>query len=716
MVGRQSLTHQTSSASWNNGSNTSGSRRGRTSLERDGETSSSLRVGDRANTNGRPTQQHSQLADEGSDIDELIDSDTERAEMDELAKSKAVARSTPGGGGGGGGKGPSRSRGKGGTATISSKASPRPSSTLANSEKAQQPSERQDSAQTNLISIDSAQASSSKNPPTPQPRESSSSSSSSRKTETIPNPAIAPASSSSSKGPLTMADVRGHDWPEVQSKGSMTGRNGSPVYYPPPSSNDFKVRNQSPRDGQFRKSVPPPFSGSHVSGSKADAGSKSVSITPSEDLNLQEVDKFLDLIEKHNLHTSNEDDMARSVTELYQEWLEWCAKRSVVSTKSKQALVAEFVRIHQGDYGRTRQQRAMDIVKGSAGQEAGEIGGGGGEGGRGGRGGINRPAAFEGAGQPMPMFPPLAKSAPSSRNVSRFKEEERGDQQLHHHAKSLSSSTGTKRVVSGGSQGPYIHVPSPSLAPRARTPGSTPAAAYNDGYGGPNASDTLYRQVREDVWRDASIMIGRLIHEQMAEVLEENSALRGRVEQLEIHSDNLAQWVQHLNRVQDDLSQSVRSTGPPPPSLHLRQSQQQSTRDEMMMMDEQNAKFGTHHSHRSVGSNHHDRNYGPPPTYLGDSSPKRSYSIRRSPSPPLMGRFTRRPIDSPQSQIQSIYQPLGDARDFHSGGSHGGHSRVPLSDPYDRPYYAYSPDAPPPPPPLPSSHSPHQSKRARNGY
>lgn len=57
------------------------------------------------------------------------------------------------------------------------------------------------------------------------------------------------------------------------------------------------------------------------------------------------VDKFLDLIEKYNLDTSNEDDMAKSVTELYQEWLEWCAKRNVQSTKSKQALVAEFVRV-----------------------------------------------------------------------------------------------------------------------------------------------------------------------------------------------------------------------------------------------------------------------------------------------------------------------------------------------------------------------------------
>lgn len=53
----------------------------------------------------------------------------------------------------------------------------------------------------------------------------------------------------------------------------------------------------------------------------------------------------MDLIEKYNLDGSNEDEMARSVTELYQEWLEWCAKRNVQSTKSKQALVSEFVRV-----------------------------------------------------------------------------------------------------------------------------------------------------------------------------------------------------------------------------------------------------------------------------------------------------------------------------------------------------------------------------------
>lgn len=83
------------------------------------------------------------------------------------------------------------------------------------------------------------------------------------------------------------------------------------------------------------------------------------------DLTADEVEKFLDLIEKHNLDTSNEDDMARSVTELYQEWLEWCAKRNVASTKSKQGLVAEFVRIHNGAYGRPCQQRAIGIVQGS---------------------------------------------------------------------------------------------------------------------------------------------------------------------------------------------------------------------------------------------------------------------------------------------------------------------------------------------------------------
>lgn len=56
------------------------------------------------------------------------------------------------------------------------------------------------------------------------------------------------------------------------------------------------------------------------------------------------MDKFLDLIEKHNPETLNDEEMARSVTALYQDWLVWCASRLTVP-KPKSALMAEFVNV-----------------------------------------------------------------------------------------------------------------------------------------------------------------------------------------------------------------------------------------------------------------------------------------------------------------------------------------------------------------------------------
>ncbi|CEH13569.1 hypothetical protein CBOM_01483 [Ceraceosorus bombacis] len=91
-------------------------------------------------------------------------------------------------------------------------------------------------------------------------------------------------------------------------------------------------------------------------------------VDDARDLEPAEVDKFLSLIEKHNLDASDEEDMARSVTELYSEWIDWCIHYRITSTKSKPALVSEFVKVHQGVYGVERQRRAMGIVQGSRAQ------------------------------------------------------------------------------------------------------------------------------------------------------------------------------------------------------------------------------------------------------------------------------------------------------------------------------------------------------------
>lgn len=237
--------------------------------------------------------------------------------------------------------------------------------------------------------------------------------------------------------------------------------------------------------------------------------------------------------------------------------------------------------------------------------------------------------------------------------------------------------------------------------------------------------ESLYWQVRDDVWREASAMITRVIQDQIGDLVTENTSLRGRVEQLEIHSDNLAQWIQHLNRVQDDLSQSLAAT---PPSRILR---------EEVSMEESTHKYGAppphssivHSSSRSAVPHGHERVYQP--SYTGPSSahssPKRSYVIHRSPSPPPSMRHTGYP---PASHSAPIVYREGSRESYSyntgptAGGSSGGgpsqySHRVSSTEHYDRqpPYYSYPPDARDRLPPASSPHHHHATvKRPRNGY
>lgn len=206
-------------------------------------------------------------------------------------------------------------------------------------------------------------------------------------------------------------------------------------------------------------------------------------------------------------------------------------------------------------------------------------------------------------------------------------------------------------------------------------------------------------------------MIERVVHEQMTAMMEKNGALRERVEQLEVHSDNLAQWIQHLNRVQDDLTQSIQSAPVPPPLL----------REEVMALEEQQQQqqpVSSKYSRYPV----EQRSYAP--TYTAaQSSPKRSYAVRRSPSPPIVTHHpsaivARRNIGERDPHREQQQQPR-DSREYYSGHS----SRVAMSDPYERPYYTYPPDdrdlqhqQQQLPLSLPTHSPQHQAKRARNGY
>jgi hypothetical protein len=49
-----------------------------------------------------------------------------------------------------------------------------------------------------------------------------------------------------------------------------------------------------------------------------------------------------------------------------------------------------------------------------------------------------------------------------------------------------------------------------------------------------------------------------VVQENFSELAAENHAMARRIEQLELHSDNLAQWVQHLNRVQEEAAAQSR--------------------------------------------------------------------------------------------------------------------------------------------------------------
>ncbi|UZJ57221.1 hypothetical protein CBS101457_006541 [Exobasidium rhododendri] len=709
--------------------------------------------------------------EEGSDVDELGDSDSERAEQDVTAKTRAPA-----------GRGHSRGRTRGSTAGARS---------VSNRQAADKKGNGVRSSRTSPASSSSVSSPPSHTAMTvPQQANTTSRGHAFDSTpaqQSNSNPANAEAPSYEGN--------KEHPQPSQQAFNKVTSSGGPPHYYQPSGS----VANGAGVERRGSKSSPSPRSSPLKKNDNAptlsfrsDSGHKSitaaaaattplVSATPlskQDDLTLQEVDRFLDLIEKHNLHTSNEDDMARSVTELYQEWLEWCAKRNVQSTKSKQALVAEFVRIHQGNYGTTRQKRAMEIVQGNAGGSSVLDGDG---------DSIQKSMEREEEAKKNPRSLATlshSKSTPSIRPAPRYKEEEQeGTQSIQQQQGRTAVPKRSTIRTDAGSQ--FIHIPSPSMAPRALTPG--PAGSLSKSYKmnhqgiSPNDLDALHRQIRDEVWRDASTMITQLIHEQMNDLLIEKNVtevqgqqitvLRGRVEQLEIHSDNLAQWIQHLNRVQDDFASSLRTSAPSTNALHASHPPP-STREEVIIEEsigtygggggqQQKQQLQQHQQYPTIGHpmregrgigeprlmpSNRDRTYatqydiGP---NSAQSSPKRVYAVRRSPSPVIIhhqssnssASSARRPAPivthpppplNPPPHSSRQYNPpppssprnyrdhTREPRDNHynTPSIHHGHRVVP-SEQYERPYYTYPPDDGKPPP-LPTS--PRQAKRARNGY
>lgn len=310
----------------------------------------------------------------------------------------------------------------------------------------------------------------------------------------------------------------------------MSGRTATggpvPYYYNTPGAQNARSAN-SPRSATFKKTSQP------TSGSKLQAGSsKNEASSDGEDLTPLEVDKFLELIEKHNLDTSSEDDMARSVTELYQEWLEWCAKRSVQTTKSKQALVGEFQRIHSGYYGTPRQKRAITIVQGS------------------------RTPMFGAS------FDPVDARNANSTTISSNEEASR--------QRGANRPVKLRDVAASISRAPNSAL---SNNVKGRSVSPLPPAAYDDPYarnGVPAAVvDSLHRQIRDEIWTELGSSLRQAIRDETADLRAEIAEQSNRIVELERHSDRLAEWVQHLKSVQEETEHALRITmmhGPPHPS------------------------------------------------------------------------------------------------------------------------------------------------------
>lgn len=555
---------------------------------------------------------HSETMGAESDIDELVDSDTEK--RDSAPKQKGT-------------KG--RPKNGGAATKKSSQAASNPDTQKGISSKQQ--AEKQEEATGNgdhrkTVSKPSPTATPpNRNSPASFNRDQTAQSSDSRASIPVTNP------SSSSR--------------------EMSGRTATggpvPYYYSAPGGQNARSAN-SPRPITFKKAVQNTAAGSKLqSGSSKNEGS-----SDGEDLTPLEVDKFLELIEKHNLDTSSEDDMARSVTELYQEWLEWCAKRSVQTTKSKQALVGEFQRIHSGYYGSQRQNRAVTIVQGSRtpmfgtnfdfvdGRSAGNANSGANE-------EFNRQRAVSRALKPRDSGANTSNRVPTS-------------------------------VTVGGNA-------------KGRSVSPLPPAAYDDPYARngipPAVLDSLHRQIRDEIWNELGMSLSQAIRDETTDLRAENTELTNRVIELEKHSDRLAEWVQHLKSGQDEIEQSLRMgsmQGPSHPSAppgaiaqsHLPPGPGRGLPHEEMIRDGMHPL--PHGGPPAEYRPYADQRIGP--TNGIDGPPGRGYA-----GPPY-GPIAGPPNFSPETRLYPVARrsasPSKDA--IHRSASRASQHRVPSKKVYDR--------------------------------
>lgn len=259
-------------------------------------------------------------------------------------------------------------------------------------------------------------------------------------------------------------------------------------------------------------------------------------------------------------------------------------------------------------------------------------------------------------------------------------------------------------------------------------------------------------QIREDIWKDAAVMITQLVNEQVSDVISENRELKSKVAQLETHSDNLAQWIQHLNKVQDDLTMAMRSLKSPISPTNAQQQhapQQQHQRGTYRSppprggvappMD--NVEYDEHHPY-GYSSGSQGRPYpapGParraslsPPRRQQQSQPQpqQSYAAGKMPSAPAPPV----PRRAPPPQADHYYERAGGAepssrskphpgsasstpRVHHRDAAGGGGGVYYDEPPHHAPYPVKGRPMPTPasgagqgPPPLPQSHAtvPHE--------
>lgn len=158
------------------------------------------------------------------------------------------------------------------------------------------------------------------------------------------------------------------------------------------------------------------------------------------------------------------------------------------------------------------------------------------------------------------------------------------------------------------------------------------------------------------------------VQEHASELVVENNAMARRIEQLEMHSDNLAQWVQHLNRVQEDAAMSGRPMRDGPMVMR-----EEMADDHLMGRD---AYDGPHRGYGPPGGGH-AAEYGPP-------SPKRLYGADPMPrggtiSPEAPHRSSAGRMHPTHMLPHDVYDrhAMGPPPPMPPGGGHPGMAMAP---------------------------------------